>query len=215
MWSSDVKQRSGNSIVRGCDLYRLRTNIRVLIRQEEDGIFIFQFKDRKVKDMILNGGLRYFNISMLLLAEYDGVADLIKAVAALHYLRVCVALKDFSNTGVQNRGELEVNHTRRKVAGLGRDELVLSSTVVTVKMATEACLNFFARNPNFKSGLTAENRLGPMLTRLEECGYEMTSLDLVSRPKPYSVGQMLGVFGLELNNFPLNLGEVVEVPIKD
>ncbi|KAL6195593.1 hypothetical protein ACLB2K_031211 [Fragaria x ananassa] len=253
MWSVDVKERSGDFVVWGCDLYRSRMNMCVLIQQGEDIIFIFQFKDQKVKDMILNGGLWYFNIFMLLLVEYDGVADLIETAAALHYSRVCVALKglrivvslrsvtehvaslaleavlltkglevaekaamplvvsDFSNPGVQNSGELEIDHTGRKDARLGRDELVQSNTVAAVKMAVKARQNFFAGNPNFK--LIVENRLGPVLIGLEECGYEMTGLDLVSRPKPYSAGQMFRVFGLELDNFPLNLGEVVEVPI--
>ncbi|KAL6204599.1 hypothetical protein ACLB2K_021866 [Fragaria x ananassa] len=85
--------------------------------------------------------------------------------------------------------------------------------MAAAKIAAKAHPNFSAGNPNFKLGLTAENQLGPMLTRLEECGYEMTCLDLFSRPKPYSASQMLGVFGLESDNFPLNLGEVVEVPI--
>ncbi|KAL6210695.1 hypothetical protein ACLB2K_015927 [Fragaria x ananassa] len=67
---------------------------RVLIRQEEEGNFIFQFKDQKVKDRILNGGSWFFNNVMLLLVDYDGVVDLVETAASLHYLRVFVAVRD-------------------------------------------------------------------------------------------------------------------------
>ncbi|XP_062005791.1 uncharacterized protein LOC133722966 [Rosa rugosa] len=64
---------------------------RVLIRQEEEDIFVFQFKEMGVKNRVLSGGPWFYNNSMLLLADYDGVSDL--GAAPLHLLEVWVAVK--------------------------------------------------------------------------------------------------------------------------
>ncbi|XP_062028781.1 uncharacterized protein LOC133744743 [Rosa rugosa] len=63
---------------------------RILIRQEEEDIFVFQFKEMEVKNRVLSGGPWFYNNSMLLLADYDGVFNL--GAAPLHLL-VWVAVK--------------------------------------------------------------------------------------------------------------------------
>ncbi|XP_040367300.1 uncharacterized protein LOC121050625 [Rosa chinensis] len=64
---------------------------RVLIRQEEEDILVFQFKEMEVKNRILSGGPWFYNNSMLLLADYDGISAL--DTAPLHLLEVWVDVK--------------------------------------------------------------------------------------------------------------------------
>ncbi|KAM5573372.1 hypothetical protein ABKV19_013083 [Rosa sericea] len=64
---------------------------RVLIRQEEEDIFVFQFKEMEVKNRVLSRGPWFYNNSMLLLADYDGISAL--NTAPLHLLEVWVAVK--------------------------------------------------------------------------------------------------------------------------
>ncbi|XP_024179303.1 uncharacterized protein LOC112185293 [Rosa chinensis] len=64
---------------------------RVLIRQEEEDIFVFQFKEMEVTNRVLSGGPWFYNNSMLLLADYDGISAL--DTAPLHLLEVWVAMK--------------------------------------------------------------------------------------------------------------------------
>ncbi|XP_024178364.1 uncharacterized protein LOC112184339 [Rosa chinensis] len=64
---------------------------RVRICEEEGGILVFQFKEQETKDHVLNGGPWFFNNSMLLLADYDGIQDL--AEISLNSMEVWVAVK--------------------------------------------------------------------------------------------------------------------------
>ncbi|KAL6194905.1 hypothetical protein ACLB2K_035980 [Fragaria x ananassa] len=49
---------------------------KVLINEEEPGIYVFQFKNRQERDRLLGGGPWFFNGSMILLAEYDRLRPL-------------------------------------------------------------------------------------------------------------------------------------------
>ncbi|XP_024160461.1 uncharacterized protein LOC112167643 [Rosa chinensis] len=64
---------------------------RILIRQEEEDIFVFQFKEMEVKNRVFSKGPWLYNSSMLLLADYDGVSAL--EVAQLHLLEVRVVVR--------------------------------------------------------------------------------------------------------------------------
>ncbi|XP_024171812.1 uncharacterized protein LOC112177789 [Rosa chinensis] len=67
-----------------------RMNERVLIREEEGGIFVFQFKEQEVKHRVLHGGPWYYSNSMLLLADYDGLRA--PSEVPLHFLEEWVAV---------------------------------------------------------------------------------------------------------------------------
>lgn len=64
---------------------------RLSIREENSGLFVFQFKAIAERDRVLHGGPWHYNHSMLLLTEYDGLK--LVAAAPLHSLEVWVAVK--------------------------------------------------------------------------------------------------------------------------
>ncbi|KAL6196652.1 hypothetical protein ACLB2K_032266 [Fragaria x ananassa] len=64
---------------------------RLLVREEEPEIFVFQFKPEDEKNKALDGGLWHYGGSMLALADYDGHAPL--DALPLYQLEVWVSVK--------------------------------------------------------------------------------------------------------------------------
>nr|XP_011463547.1 PREDICTED: uncharacterized protein LOC105351288 [Fragaria vesca subsp. vesca] len=64
---------------------------RILVREQESGIYIFQFKEVQTRDHALHGGPWFYGNSILLLAEYDGVCD--HKTMSLQTLKIWVAMK--------------------------------------------------------------------------------------------------------------------------
>lgn len=63
-------------------------------REERNGLFLFQFRVESKRDHTLYGGPWYYNHSMLLLAEYDGIGE--ATTIPLQFLKVWVAVKVLS-----------------------------------------------------------------------------------------------------------------------
>ncbi|XP_024155749.1 uncharacterized protein LOC112163699 [Rosa chinensis] len=64
---------------------------RVLIHEEEAGIYVFQFKDQEEKNRVLNGSPWFYSRSMMVLEDYDGISFL--EAVSLHWLELWVAVK--------------------------------------------------------------------------------------------------------------------------
>jgi hypothetical protein len=64
---------------------------RLSIREENNNLFVFQFKIKGERDRVLHGGPWHYNHSMLLLAEYDGLG--VVSAVPLHSLEVWVVVK--------------------------------------------------------------------------------------------------------------------------
>ncbi|KAL6199023.1 hypothetical protein ACLB2K_028810 [Fragaria x ananassa] len=64
---------------------------RLLVREEELGIFVFQFKREDEKKRALDGGPWYYGGSMLVLADYNGLGHL--DALPLHQLEVWISMK--------------------------------------------------------------------------------------------------------------------------
>ncbi|KAL6191785.1 hypothetical protein ACLB2K_038174 [Fragaria x ananassa] len=64
---------------------------RILVREQESGIYIFQFKEVQTRDHALHGGPWFSGNSIILLAEYDRVCD--HKTMSLQTMKIWVAVK--------------------------------------------------------------------------------------------------------------------------
>ncbi|KAL6134781.1 hypothetical protein ACLB2K_067009 [Fragaria x ananassa] len=70
LWPPVILEECDNLVV----LWGMKEH--VLVWEEDNGVFIFQFKEEESKNYALHGGPWFYNISMLLLSDYDGIGDL-------------------------------------------------------------------------------------------------------------------------------------------
>ncbi|KAL6200270.1 hypothetical protein ACLB2K_030052 [Fragaria x ananassa] len=63
---------------------------KLLVREEESGRFVFQFKSKAKRDRIAGGGPWSFNGGMLILAEYDGLSPV--EDVSLNHLEVWISI---------------------------------------------------------------------------------------------------------------------------